>query len=83
MAEVRLSAKARQDLKEIWRYGRQEWGEPQADSYARALSAAMDLLREQPGVGVSADRVLPSGRRWKVGSRHIYYFVEGATVRIV
>lgn len=83
MAEVRLSAKARRDLKEIWRYGSQEWGEAQADAYARALGAAMNLLGEQPSVGVDADLVLPNGRRWKAGSHHIYYFLDGATVRIV
>jgi toxin ParE1/3/4 len=83
MVEVRLSTKARRDLKEIWRYGRQEWGEAQADAYARALGSAMDLLGEQPSIGVGADLVLPNVRRWKVGSHHIYYFVDGAAIRIV
>ena len=68
---------------EIWRYGRREWGEAQANSYARSLSGAMKLLGEQPGVGVPVDRVLPNGRRWKAGSHHIYYFPDGATIRIV
>ncbi|HEX9948408.1 MAG TPA: type II toxin-antitoxin system RelE/ParE family toxin, partial [Allosphingosinicella sp.] len=80
---VRLSKKARRDLKEIWRYGSQEWGEQQADAYARSLSSAMELLRERPGIGVDADLVLPNGRRWKVGSHHIYYFLDEAAVRIV
>jgi plasmid stabilization system protein ParE len=43
----------------------------------------MDLLCEQPGIGVATDLVLPNGRRWKMGSHHIYYFLDEATVRIV
>jgi len=83
VVEVRLSARARRDLKDIWRYGCQEWGEEQADSYARALGKAMDLLGEQPGLGAPADSVLARGRRWKVGSHHIYYFQDEKAVRIV
>ena len=83
MVEVRLSIKARRDLKDIWRFGRQQWGEAQADTYARALAAAMDLLAEQPRVGISAELALPNGRRWKVGAHHIYYRLEGPVVRIV
>ena len=83
VVEVRLSNRARRDLKEIWRYGCQEWGEAQADAYARLLSSAMDLLREQPGIGVTADMVLTNSRRWKVGAHHIYYFEDESAVRIV
>jgi plasmid stabilization system protein ParE len=43
----------------------------------------MDLLCEQPGLGVATDWALPDGRRWKVGAHHIYYFRDGATIRIV
>jgi toxin ParE1/3/4 len=81
--KVHLSTKARRDLKEIWRYGRQEWGEAQADAYARSLSSAMELLREQPCIGVAADWVLPNSRRWKVGSHHIYYFLDEATIHVI
>ncbi|HYG48660.1 MAG TPA: type II toxin-antitoxin system ParD family antitoxin [Allosphingosinicella sp.] len=44
VVEVRLSAKARRDLQDIWRYGCQEWGEAQADAYARTLGKAMEFL---------------------------------------
>ena len=36
-----ISRKARADLKEIWNYTEDEWGEGQADKYYRALIQAM------------------------------------------
>jgi plasmid stabilization system protein ParE len=41
MAEVTTSRRAREDLKGIWRYTFQAWGEAQADRYLNDLSLTM------------------------------------------
>jgi len=48
MARLRKQAQAEQDLLEIWLYTFNEWGASQADTYLDELTAAMQLLAEQP-----------------------------------
>ena len=50
MAEPRwlIRPAARADLTAIWRYGRDTWGEAQADAYADSLFALFDLLADFP-----------------------------------
>jgi toxin ParE1/3/4 len=76
MLEIRKSAKAERDLIDIWRYGFEEWGEPEAYRYAHRIEDALQRLRLQPGLGVDSSDIVPGLRRWRVGSHHIYYEVE-------
>ena len=72
----RLLAAARQDLRDIWRYTRAQWGERQADGYLDGLAHAFLLLADNPKLGVSCGSILRRYRRKAVGRHVIYYRVE-------
>ena len=45
-----LADTAFEDLRDIWRYSYQEWGEAQADYYLDLLCATFDWLMVNPGL---------------------------------
>jgi plasmid stabilization system protein ParE len=82
MATLRLTRKAREDLKSIARVTQKSWGVAQRNKYLTQLDKRFALLADAPTLGLSCDAirsgyrkyrsVRPSGRRcWppRVGSR--------------
>ncbi len=51
MLEIQKSKKARSDLKEIWKYSFDQWGESRADSYYDKLEKAMNQIALTPKMG--------------------------------
>ena len=83
MDKIRLHARAKNDLIDIWRYGFEKWDEVQADEYLEELSSAMQSLLANPHLGVRRD-VVRAGYRALFANHHaIYYKVEGVTIDIV
>ncbi|MGQ0567741.1 MAG: type II toxin-antitoxin system RelE/ParE family toxin [Gemmobacter sp.] len=74
---------AREDLRDIWRFGAQTWGEGQADRYADLLDAAIRGLALQPFTGPSAEDVSPGLRRLVARSHVVFYRVDKQVVRII
>ena len=74
---------ARDDLREIWRFGVLTWGEAQADRYSDTLDAAIDGLGVLPYMGPAANDVSPGLRRLVVRSHVVFYRVEDEAMRII
>jgi toxin ParE1/3/4 len=81
---MRLAASAEEDFREILRWTAEQFGEAQAHSYARTLSAAIEALAEGPSVvgarmrddvcnGLFTLHVARGGRKW----RHLVMFQVG------
>ena len=60
MAKVIKSAKARNDLKEIFNYIADNSSNSQATKFLKALESTMQTLADSPGVGTSRDHLEPS-----------------------
>ncbi len=71
---VALSEKAKADLRGIWSYTADHWGEPQADRYYRDIIATFDLLATGARDGRRAD-VRAGYLKYPVG-RHMVYFTS-------
>lgn len=62
-AKYRLSARADQDLTEIYVYTFEEFGEQQADRYLLRLHDCMERAAREPGVGKAVRELAGDHRR--------------------
>ena len=83
MSEIRIRPRARQDLKAIWRYTFDRWGEAQADFYLRQLDAGIQSLCEFPDNGEQCDHIRAGDRKLQVNRRLIFYRRGEAHIEIV
>ncbi|GAB4234912.1 MAG: hypothetical protein Tsb0032_40330 [Kiloniellaceae bacterium] len=83
MAGYKLSQMAKSDLKEIYRYGRLEYGEKQADRYFADFFARFDQIADNPLLYPAVDHIREGYRRGVCGVHAIYYRIENDTVEIM
>ena len=69
-----LSEKAKADLRGIWNYTEDRWGEHQADTYYRAIIKTIELLAVENRQSSKAD-VRDGYLKYPVG-RHFLYFTK-------
>ena len=60
MRKIHTQALAKKDLKNIWLYSFNNWGEVQANTYFDELNAAFALIAENPEMGFACDSI----REW-------------------
>jgi len=72
-AEYSLSARADQDLTEIYVYTFEKFGELQADHYLLRLHDGMQRLAREPGAGKDVQGLAGDYRRYDCGSHGIFY----------
>jgi toxin ParE1/3/4 len=78
MLEIQKSKKARSDLKGIWTYSFEQWGEDQADRYYDQLEEAMHQIARTPKVGKPKEAIR-LGLRWYHAGRHVIYYTIHTT----
>lgn len=83
MYKLHKQAKARADLKKIWKYSYKKHGEKQADKYFDELSVGMNTIQNNPNIGFSCDYIRNSYRQYKVNQHYIFYRVGKDTIHIV
>ena len=83
MLRVRKTARAEEDLVDIWVYSYREWGEEQAERYFDELEAGIGMLGGNPELGRRCDHIRDGYRALWVNRHVVYYTVARRTVRIV
>ena len=81
VASYKISARAEQDLVDIFVRGLREWGENRADAYQRKLISSFHLLAENPGIG-NVVAIRPHLQRHEVAPYIIFYRKFSYGVRI-
>ncbi|MGR3175573.1 MAG: type II toxin-antitoxin system RelE/ParE family toxin [Candidatus Scalindua sp.] len=76
MPAYRLSEEAQNDLKEISRYTRENWGNKQAKYYLVELAAGFENLARSPKPGKARDEIEKGIRSFPV-ARHIIFYRTG------
>ncbi len=71
----KLSLEAKEDLRHIYRYGFENWGEEQADKYYHSLFDNFDSIAEKPFMYQSVDYIRKSYRHCVYGSDTICFRV--------
>ena len=72
MANYRISEDAKADLKRIYRYGIQKYGEAQAEFYYEEFFKRFEQLAEQPYLYQAVDDIRVGYRRSVCGVDSIY-----------
>ena len=62
-------------METVWLYSLQEWGAEQTDRYVDDLTAAFELLTDNPKAGTQCENVRAGYRKYPV-IRHIIYYRE-------
>lgn len=82
MREVVKRPLAKQDLKGIWHYSYEQWGETQATHHLEQLERGMKRLTDNPETGRSRERMRLGYRSWQIAQHVIFYTVEAGRISI-
>jgi toxin ParE1/3/4 len=80
---IRKSALAESDLINIWQYSFEQWNAEQADKYLDELDDAIQLLADNPELGVNRDFVRAGYRVIFVNRHAIYYTAAPSAIDVV
>lgn len=80
---VRLTPRDYDDLKNIARHTRQQFGEVQRERYMRALDARFRWLAEQPRAGKHRSDVAEGYYSFPQGSHVIFYLIGTDAIDII
>lgn len=83
MVKIRKQAKAEEDLKNIWLYSFETWGEQQADWYYDELVKGMNLLARNPDLGTACDDIRTGYRSFKIKRHVVFYKITPTFLSIV
>ena len=83
MPDILIRPRARDDLKTIWRYSFQKWGERQADLYLQQLDDGIRSLVDFPDIGVPCDHIRAGYRKLQVKRHLIFYRRRDEHIEIV
>jgi toxin ParE1/3/4 len=83
MYRVYRTSQARNDLRGIWRKTYDKWGSQQADKYLDEINASIELLKDNPRLGKSRERLRPGYRSLHINRHIVYYRLEPSLIRII
>jgi toxin ParE1/3/4 len=83
MMVVNTSARAEQDLLDIWLYTFRAWGVVQADRYLDELDQGIRLLSENPNLGSDYGQICVGHRRFSINYHRVFYRFVDDTLEIV
>lgn len=78
-----LSDRAQFDLREIWSYSFNQWGEDQAERYMAELRSAIEAIAESPQLGRPCDEIRRGHFKFLVGSHVVFYRKMDREIAIV
>lgn len=83
MAEYRLSEKADDDLRQIYLFSYEQFGEAQADTYLLGLEERFRTLAEQPTLGKKIDHIRAGYFRYEYMRHSIFYTLHEEGILVV
>jgi toxin ParE1/3/4 len=83
VSHYKLTAEAKEDLRNIYHYGFMTFGELQADKYFLALMDRLDEIAENPYIYPKQDDIRQGYHRGVCGVDSIYYKVSADSVEII
>ena len=81
--QVTLLPTAREDLREIWLFGAERWGDARADAYFFDLTEAIERLGLAPLMNAVAEELGEPYRRLFFAAHTVIYRVESEAVVVV
>jgi len=83
MHKVHIRKRAQQDLKNIWRYSFEHWGQRQADTYYDELKKGMEMILENPKIGIACDDIRQGYRQYHINHHLVFYRLTPTNIHVV
>ena len=83
MHRLLIRPSARNDIKKIWHYTYNIWGEQKADSYTQSLGSAIDEMPENPEIGSSIEHIRKGYRLYHFKHHFVIYRLTSTVIDIV
>lgn len=83
MENYRLSVEAKEDLRRIYKYGAEKYGEKQAAIYVNALFDRFEHIAKNPFLYQLVDYIYPGYRRSVCGVDSIFYLIKDNVAEII
>jgi len=81
--KYKLTPRAERDLKDIWLYTTEIWGDEQADKYVELLEKRFDALAASPFIGSARPDIRQGYRCLPEGKHLIFYRIKDDDVEIL
>ncbi|QEY59387.1 type II toxin-antitoxin system RelE/ParE family toxin [Pseudomonas sp. C27(2019)] len=81
--KVRVTPRARDDLKNIGRYTERTWGKAQRNHYLKSLDARFDWLAENPQLGKHRPDICEGYHSFPEGQHVVFYLLDSRTLDII
>ena len=79
----KLSNKAEQDLRQIYRYTQLKFGPLQADTYLTGLDETLELIANSPAIAQKVDDIRIGYQRYLYQEHAIYFIKKNKHIRVV
>jgi toxin ParE1/3/4 len=73
MPQFYITAKAKDDLKNIAKYTYEHWGKNQRNDYLKRIDTAFHLIAENPSIGSKCDYIKKHYLKYTIGKHVIFY----------
>ena len=83
---ISIAPRAEKDLVGIWQYSNGNWGEEQADFYLSQLNSGIELISDNPMIGIDYSHVRIGYRKFQVEKHNVFYVpkkIELVVVRVL
>jgi toxin ParE1/3/4 len=80
---IKVSNTARNDLKDIYRYGKPLWGVPNAQKFVRKIRSQCDVLLEHPMLGSEMAELGSNIRMFIIDRHRIVYRINNRMIEII
>ena len=83
MRKLLIRPSARNDIKKIWRYTYNNWGEQQADIYTQALGSTIDEIPGSPEMGIDIGHIRKDYRLYHFKHHFVIYCLTSTVIDVV
>lgn len=81
--KVRITPRARDDLKNIGHYTERTWGKAQRNRYLKSLEARFQWLTEHPQLGMHRTDICEGYHSFPEGQHVVFYLFDSSTLDII
>ena len=81
--KVRITPRAREDLKSIGRYTERTWGKAQRNRYFKSIEARFYWLAENPQLGKHRPDICEEYHSFPEGQHVVFYLFSSSTIDII
>lgn len=83
MLEILVRPLAEGDIKNVWRYSFETWGERQADTYIDDMQETMKNIAQNPEIGIQIDQIRQGYRQYHYEHHLILYKPTPSAIEVV